>query len=161
MFFKALAASLLTLCPIAISGQTIQQFPLPSKLKAQIDRAYPGWQYLTPLKGCAPDVKRSVLIGDFNGDGRKDFVIKIEYNNNGALVAFVSTRDGYKSSVIIRDSARVVRDIGFTIGRKGTRVINSQSRSVFLRNDIVLAESCATRLNANYWVYRNGGFETL
>jgi len=161
MFFKALAASLLTLSPIAISGQTIQPFTLPSKLKAQIDRNYPGWQYLTPLKGCASDVKRSVLIGDFNGDGRKDYVIKIEFNSNGALVGFISTREGYHQSVIVRESARVVKDIGFTIGHKGTRVINGQSKSVFLKNDIVLAEPCAARGNANYWVYRNGGFETL
>jgi len=161
MFFKALVVSLLLLSPVAISGQALQQFPIPSKIKVQIDRAYPGWQFITPLQGCESDVKRSVLVGDFNGDGRKDYVLKIEHKSNGSLVAFISTRDGYSPSVILRESARALRDIGFTIGHKGTRVINSQSKSVFLRKDIVLAESCATRINANYWVYRNGGFETL
>ena len=161
MFFKALAACLLALSHIVVNGQPSQSFQLPSKVKVYVDRNYPGWRYFSHSAGCESDVRRSILLGDFNGDGTRDYVLKIESNNNGALIAFISTREGYRPNVIIKESARVVRDIGFTIGHRGTRVITSKSRSVMLRNDVLLVESCATRRDANYWAYRNGAFEAL
>ena len=161
MFSKVSAACLLALGHIVVNGQPGQSFQLPSKVKIYVDRNYPGWRYLSPPAVCESDVRRSVLIGDFNGDGTRDYVLKIEVNNNGALIAFISTREGYRPNIIIKESARAVRDIGFTIGHKGTRVITSRSRSVMLRNDVLLVESCATRRDANYWVYKNGAFEAL
>jgi hypothetical protein len=161
MILRALAACLISLCPIAIYGQTNQPMQLlPSKVKAHVDRILPGWKFLTSPNSCEQDIRRTVLYGDFNGDGKRDYVIKIVHNNNGRLIALISQKDIYKLTDIIRESASEVKDIGFTIGNKGTRVIN-QNRIVRLQNDIVLAESCATRLKAKYWVYRNGGFESM
>jgi len=161
MFYKAIAACLLALSPITICGQARKTFQIPPKVKAPVDTNYPGWRLLYPTRACKGDFDRAVLIGDFNGDGARDYVVKIEASFNGILLALLSNKGAYRHKVIIKESARTIRDLGFTIGRKGTMLLNGQTRSVRLERDAVFVENCATGRNANYYVFRNGGFEPM
>jgi hypothetical protein len=136
-------------------------YQLPSKVKAPVDRNYPGWRLLYPTRACKGDFNRAVLFGDFNGDGARDYVVKIESSFNGILLALLSNKGEYRQKVIIQDSARTIRDLGFSLGRRGTRLLNGQTRSVRLERDAVFVEYCDTGRNANYYVFRNGGFEPM
>ena len=70
MIFKALAAGLLALSPIAINGQPpqplsrrVQSTKLPNQIKAYIDKTFPGWEYLTTSGSCSSYLRKAVITG--------------------------------------------------------------------------------------------------
>jgi len=69
MIFKALAAGLLALSPIAINGQPpqplsrrVQSTKLPNQIKAYIDKTFPGWEYLTTSGSCSSYLRKAVIF---------------------------------------------------------------------------------------------------
>ena len=169
MFFKAIAASLLALSPVAITGQPPQQPSgsvcppkLPNPIKTYIDKTFPGWEYLTTSAACSSDLRKAVITGYFNGDKAKDYIIKIEYGGKGILLGFVSSQEGYKpTETFIKNATSVVKSTGFGFATAARIVTTEQGRRVKLVNDALISWPCPSNRQYTYWVYKNGGFNSL
>jgi hypothetical protein len=133
--------------------------------------------YTTPADGVwkpAPgycDPKKWILIGDFNGDGRVDYVARILTGRKAAkkrfhLIAFLAKKDEFEPIPFLEEPFdRDFRRSGFIILRKGTEVnlglgAEGEGPSMKLAADGVSHFLCFTDGFKNF-IYRDGRMKEL
>jgi hypothetical protein len=170
MIYRAVVACLLALSHSAVNGQPpqppsrpAQSKRLPNQIKAHLDKNFPGWEYLITSGACNSHLRKAVITGYFNGDNIEDYILKIEYNSKGIVLGFVSSGEGgYKpTESIIKNATSAVKSTGFGFANTGRTVITEQGKRVKLANDALISWPCPNDRQYTYWVYKNGGFNSL
>ncbi len=80
---------------LALVTVTLRAQTLPASLRSYLDRNYRGWRLAGECYPKAGDNTR-VLVGDFDGNGRKDYAVKFIRKGRGFFMAFLSHRGGWK-----------------------------------------------------------------
>ena len=82
---------ILVLLPLqlAVSGQTNRRPPVPTKIQSYLNQNDSGWRQSATATNCYVEFKRGVVVGDFNGDGRRDYVVKFNHNRKGHIQLFL------------------------------------------------------------------------
>lgn len=134
---------------------------LPKKARTYLSSHYAGWKQTAVAIDCSRDFSRSVIVGDFDGDRKRDYAVKFVKGNKGYIVALLERRNGYDAHVLQSGSARVIKNTGLSIERKGEEYpIGGDLPDLVmghLPNDAPMVGPCAS--HADYFVYRNGGFQ--
>ncbi len=68
---------------------------LPSSLERFLDRNYSGWKLAGECYE-TPSENKSVLRGDFDGNGKNDYAVKFVKGNKGFLMAFLANGKQWK-----------------------------------------------------------------
>jgi hypothetical protein len=145
LFTFAAIASFLT------SGAKAQT--LPGSLRSYLSRNYQGWK----LAGeCKDGNKASVISGDFDGDGKKDFAVKFIRGKTGFLMAFLHKGSKYEPYYLhIWKDAEEARLSGLILFKKGERY--EESYPWKLKVDAPADFPCESDAGGLH-VYRNGKF---
>jgi hypothetical protein len=84
---------------------------LPDSIRSTLTREYPGWK-LAPV---TPEIQKayrqhnaphppSITTGDFDHDGRRDYVVQIVLKSSGEeeqiIIAFLARPDGYEEDIL-------------------------------------------------------------
>jgi hypothetical protein len=141
---------------LSIAVPFAQSVAVPTKIQIYLNRTNPGWKQTGTATNCIPKFRQSVVSGDFDGDGRRDYAVKFTQHQKGYIVAFLARGSDYQPYILIDTSAREIRAIGLSIGHKGQRDENEEGRVSVLGNDAPLIGACES--DGCYHVYRNGGF---
>jgi hypothetical protein len=151
------------LAPIAIfvalptgTGTFAKTTPLPIKIQGYLKKTYPGWKQTATATSCIPKFQQSVISGDFDGDGRRDYAVKFTQGNKGYIIAFLARGVDYSPYVLMDTTAQWIRNTGLSVGHKGQRDEDEEGRVSILRNDAPLIGTCESE--ACYFIYRNGNF---
>jgi hypothetical protein len=130
--------------------------PLPIKMQTYLTKTYPGWRQMATATYCIPKFQQSVVTGDFDGDGSRDFAVKFIQGNKGYIIAFLASRADYRPYVLMNTTAQDIKRIGLSVGRKGQRDQSEEGPMSILPNDAPLIGTCES--DACYFIYRNGSF---
>ena len=85
--------------------------PFPESIRLTLDQEYPGWKLAPASPAVLKEYKAhqvahspSVVTGDFNRDGKKDYVIQIALMTPGQeeqiVIAFLAQNDGYDEVIL-------------------------------------------------------------
>jgi hypothetical protein len=130
---------------------------LPPKIQSYLNKTYPGWKQTATATNCFPKFQQSIVTGDFDGDGRRDYVAKFVQGRKGYIVGFLARGVDYTPSVLVDTTMQDIKRVGLSVGRKGQRNENEEGRVSILRNDAPLIGACESE--ACFYVYRNGRFQ--
>lgn len=140
-------------CAEAANAQT-----LPSGIQSHLNRNYPGWTLSSVADDCFSRFKRAVVVGDFDGDRRRDYVVKIVQGQRGYFIALLSRKKDYEAHVLESMSIAEVQRTGLNISRRGEKYIVNYDDQIYgrLPNDAPLIGTC----ESHAWnrIYRNGRF---
>lgn len=144
-------------------GQSVTQAQtIPAKVRTYLNRNYSGWKPTAIASGCYTKFARSIVSGDFDGDGKKDYAVKLVRGTKGYVIAFLARGDDYSAFVLEARSARDIKNYGLSIGRKGERYpIGGDPPDVIygkLPNDAPFVGPCESD-SGGYRIYSNGRFQ--
>ena len=122
---------------------------------------YPGWKLNATAVNCPREFKRSLVAGDFDANGRRDYAVKFMSRRKGYIVAFLSRGADYKPFLLEDGSASEMRNQGLSIARKGEtypEIVNDNFDRVTrrLRQDAPVGGTCES--SAYLYIYSNGVF---
>lgn len=143
---------------------------LPSQIHAVLNTRFPGWRILPAARQCHEphNETASVVRGDFNGDGRPDFGVRLIQRNRAAIVVLVSSRVGWNTIVNggggVDGDPYLIASSQLGIQRRGSRVPTlgdggGSGPTVHLRNDALIGGEC--EVSSTIEIYENGRFRTL
>jgi hypothetical protein len=128
---------------------------LPTSLKSYLDRNYRGWKLAGECYEKESENKR-ILIGDFDGNGKRDYAIKFIRGEKGFLMAFLSNGRRWKPFYLhIWDDPKEARFSDLMLFKKGER--NEMSIPGKLKFDAPSDYHCESDVGGMH-VYRNGKF---
>lgn len=134
---------------------------LPVKVKSYLDKNYSGWKQTSIAKLCSSDFSLAVVAGDFDGDKKRDYAVKLIRGRKGYIIAFLERKINYEAHVLISDSAAGIQSIGLSISRKGEEYpVGGEYPDYILGklpNDAPVIGECAS--HAGFYVYENGSFQ--
>lgn len=143
---------LFSLLLFILASQTAYGQTLPVKVKSQLNADYSGWKSYAGSSICK---SRSVVSGNFNGDGKNDYAVMLKKGSSVYVVAFLSRSVNYKAHVLESGSAADLGDIFLSVGKKGERYSEKQR----LLYDAPEGGTCEA--SSYYWIYKNGAFEQV
>lgn len=132
---------------------------LPAKIRSYLNKHYSGWRLISVASNCFPDYNRAVVTGDFDGDRKPDYTVKIIRGGKGHFIGFLERAISYEAHVLLSTSASAIKTFGMTIGKKGERYSigdYEDRRYGRLPNDAPVIGACESE--ACPMVYRNGKF---
>ncbi len=133
---------------------------LPVQVRNYLNDSYSGWKQTVVANGCFADYKKSVVMGDFDGNGRRDYVVKFVHKSKGYFIAFLEQNTDYEPHILLSVSATEIRSMGLTVGKKGEKYSigevedNKYGRLPYDTPIIGVCES-----EACPYIYRNGSFQ--
>jgi hypothetical protein len=150
-----------TVLVLSTFGARAAQSNLPARVRAYLDTNYSGWKLSAVESGCPRDFKRSLVIGDFDGDRKRDYTVKSMSGQKGYIVAFLSRGTDYNPYVLEDGSASEMRSQGLSVARKGEtypEIVNDNFDRVTrrLQHDAPVGGTCES--SAYLYIYRNGTF---
>lgn len=80
---------------LGLMSQVCLTQTLPRSLKAYLDRNYRGWELAGECYE-KPDENKRILVGDFDGNGKRDYAVKFVRGSKGFMMAFLSKGVGWK-----------------------------------------------------------------
>lgn len=120
-FIPALAA--------AQDQQTESLKILPPSIRAHLDKKYASWKF-SPAAGntiahCDKESKShpSAASGDFNGDGRADYAVKIIHGNKTLVLEFLSRDNTFSESLLFSGAANKLLGTALQVEKKGKPTI--------------------------------------
>ena len=142
---KIIAVIFLTVALVwTISAQTVL-----AKVTDFLNHSYPGWKQAPG----ACDSRKWVLTGDFDGDGRRDYLVRVKTGKTAKtmrlnLIAFFGSEDGKYPVKQILDDA-LTNDMlrsSFSVIKKGTRIQlgEGEGLTVALKHDAASQYICQT-----------------
>ncbi len=126
---------------------------IPDAVTNYLNANYSGWRQ-SPTTGeyCSPEFRSATGWGDFDGDARRDYVVKLVKGTKAYLIAFLDRRTRFAPFVLTSTPARDARDWGMRVAAKGTMTTAGR-----LRNSGILVGECASE--AGVFVFQNGKFK--
>ena len=135
-----------------LTSQMTYSQTLPARVKSQLNADYSGWKAYTGSRICN---SRSVVSGNFNGDGKTDYAAMFKKGSSVYVVAFLSRGANYKAHVLESGAAADLGDIFLSVGKKGARYSEKQR----LLYDSPEGGTCEA--SSYYWIYKNGAFKQV
>lgn len=132
---------------------------LPSGIRSYLNTNYSGWRLVSAATNCSPEYNQAVVKGDFDGDKKPDYAVKITRGRKGYFLALLERDASYAAHVLLNTSAYQIKTFGMTISRKGERYSigdYDNRRYGRLPNDAPVIGPCESE--ACPMVYRNGKF---
>lgn len=112
-----------------VSGGEV--FAIPPKVKSYLDSSYKGWQFSRASKYCTSSTTNGEISGDFDGNGKTDYAVKIKRGSKGYVIAFLSRGANYKPFVLENKSATNIEDTALELERGRIFVANCETSSYF------------------------------
>lgn len=136
--------------------------PLSPNIRADLNLAYKGWIKAPGSEFCSAEYRNSVVMGDMNGDGKTDFVVKIAVGNKGYLVAYLADETGYKRHLLNSMTAAEAGSSALGIFEKGGKWPlgepgEADSQEIAVDNDAVFFGPCASD-NTGLYIFKDGKF---
>jgi hypothetical protein len=105
-----LVAVALVLCLVS-NGQAEEKTPIPEGVKSVLDHMHPGWR----LAGISDENRQycfkkdskyepTLIWGDFDGDGKRDYAAIIIYGKKTAVIVFLARGTGYRALEVFTTS---------------------------------------------------------
>jgi hypothetical protein len=135
--------------------QTVSAQSVPAKVKNYLKANYPDWEI---TKGCFSDPKiksKSIVSGDFNGDGKLDYAVAINKDTRDYTLALIATAKGFKSFNLqaIGGDGEHTPMANLAVEKKGGKIAGT---SIRLKTDAIIVGECDANLDVHYW--QNGKF---
>ena len=128
-------------------GQT-----LPKPVRRYLDRNFSGWK----LAGeCFEKANTRILVGDFDGNKSRDYVVKFARGDKGFMMAFLASHSGYKPFYLHLYSAKEAKGSDLLLVKRGETF--EMSLPGKLNNDAPADFLCESD-SGGIHVYRNGKF---
>ena len=145
---------------------------LPDTIQKSLDTQYPGWTFVnnyllfdymdSELRQQNYPFDPNFIIGDFNGDGHRDYVVQISKpdlsDSTDLFLAFISTPQGFKQSELL--TVHGSTDQYLWLNKKGTEgsEVGSDSTYTFVHDAITIVTW--ERASQTY-IYSGDDFEML
>ncbi len=142
--------------------KTDNEITLPTKIKTYLNLTYRGWKLASTSDFCSTEFRRAIVSGDFDGDGKIDYTVKIVKGSKGYVLAFLARNNRYETHILHSIKASDVIDTGLSIFRKGEKystgdVGDENPTSITLKNDAPFDGPCASDTGGIH-IYKNGRF---
>ncbi|CAN5575134.1 hypothetical protein BH20ACI4_BH20ACI4_16200 [soil metagenome] len=85
-----------------------QNKPLPQECVKILDANFPSWRYDTDWDYEKTEQRSAAYSADFNGDGKTDYGVFIEFAGQKKLVFFIKQKKGYKYSTVEKEAVLAV-----------------------------------------------------
>jgi hypothetical protein len=130
--------------PLFVHGQSTP-VGIPNAIKIILDRNYPGWEIGAVSIEVDKFFKENkfkfspVLVsGDFDGDSKVDYAIKINYKGMWHAIVFLARGVGYKKYVLMTGGNAPDLDVYLFLHKKGEKGFNFEAGKYFIfQNDAV------------------------
>ena len=156
---KFLLTCLLVTFSFAAYAKSVNAQALPARIRSYLNTNYSGWALNSVANNCYPKFKRAVVIGDFDGDKKREYVVKIAQGQRGYFIALLDRRGDYEAHVLESLSIAEMKRTGLSISRRGEKYIVDYDNQIYgrLSNDAPLIGTC----ESHAWnrIYRNGRFQ--
>jgi hypothetical protein len=171
--YRRIAQSLAVVALLGETSTTAEQRGLPRSIQAQIDVEYPGWRVSSVEPTVAASLRLAnasdevnVIRGDFDGNGRPDYAVLIEYPlsdrqaiSGVQVLALFAEHTGYKLLALERPHAHFPNQYVRLI-RRGSRGYDLARNMEFrYERDAIGVEFEGEGGHA--WVYRLGKFVSI
>ena len=117
---------------------------LPLKVRSYLNEHYRGWKLTSMADGCSAEFRRAVATGDFDGDGKRDYLLKFIRGRRGYILALLERKNGYEAHVLESMSVADIKHTGISVFRKGERVPMGDSEDPGSAHPIRIALHCGT-----------------
>jgi hypothetical protein len=152
--------------PFLLHGQSTPA-DIPNSIKIILDRNYPGWEMGSVSNEVNKFIKENkfklspVLVsGDFDGDGRADYAIKINYKGKWYAIVFFDRGGDYKEYVLMSGENTPDSGIYLLLYKKGDNCLNFETGKRFvLQNDAV--EIGFYEKASIVYIYHDGRFDKV
>lgn len=148
---------------IASAGQIVSAQTLPPKIKSYLNAKYKGWKISPLARNCTGANSRSVVAGDFNGDGKTDYAAKIVSGKRGFFIGFLAEANDYKPHLFHALTAAETDNMALILYRKGEKYyteLGEEDSAITLETDAPYDVPCESDAG-DIHIYRNGRFENL
>ena len=121
--------------------------PLPAAVRSSLDRMHPGWRIaavadrVREFVGARLGPSPNVIVGDFDGNGRADVAVLVEYPNADEpdkafthyveIIAFLNDGDGYESVRVDNRSPGPDPIYFLTLQKRGDRGFDFEANKRF------------------------------
>jgi hypothetical protein len=140
---------------VLLFTQIVFSQTLPRSLRQYLDRNYHGWKVAGECYEKESENKR-VLVGDFDGNGKRDYAVKFIRGEKGFLIAFLADGRRWKPFYLhIWKDAEDARKSDLMLFKKGERYHESYPWK--LRFDAPADFWCESDVGGLH-VYRQGKF---
>lgn len=132
---------------------------VPALVRTALNVRYPGWVRETNPGTCDANWRSTLLSGDFNRDGAKDFLIKIRRGRNIYAVALLAAAGGFTTHEV-GESSPDLETMGIQVLKRGERYQDySANRQRTAEADTIHIAAC--EVSSWLMIYRNGAFTRL
>lgn len=101
-------------------SQTTSAVTLPLPIKTYLNRNYKGWKLSPTTRECGVDTPNDgVVTGNFNGDRKPDYAVKLTRGKKGYIIAFLAQNIGYKPFVLHDTDVEDVNSLRLGVMKKG------------------------------------------
>jgi len=143
---------------MSASVTTVIAQALPAKVRTYLTDNYRGWKQTAVANGCYASFRKSVIVGDFDSNGKSDYAVKFIHGRRGHILAFLSRGTDYKPYRLESMSASELKNTGLNIARRGER-IEGEDVSFTLTDDTPVIGTCAS--HPGFYRFRSGDFKPL
>ncbi len=148
--------------PLLLHGQT-PTLGIPIAIKIILDRNYPGWKMGAISNEVDKFFKESkfkfvpnLVCGDFDGDGRDDYGIKINFKGKWYAIAFLRRGGDYKQYVLRAGNVPDL-DVYLFLYEKGGKGFNIETGKYFIFKNDSVGIGFYEKASIAY-IYRNSNF---
>jgi len=170
------AAVAVNICVLALAGVAAQskrpkvvltRADVPADVIEQLNRSHNGWGLATvdadTRRTCGgavrPPLGPAIVWADFDGDGRKDFAVRIIEGDRTLLVALLASNGSFKEVVLDDVPGRLTWTL-LTVSKKGHKYFDhGTQRGGTFSNDTVQMIFCEK--SAVAFIYENGMFRKV
>jgi hypothetical protein len=134
---------------------------LPAKIRSYLNKNYSGWK-IAPTPNYCGDGK-SVITGDFDGNAKRDYAIKILRGRKGYIIAFLESKNNYKAFLFHSLSVEETKNTALITYRKGEKYyteLGEEDSAMTFKTDAPYDGPCESDAGGIH-LFRNGKFEAL
>ena len=161
--------SLLLLTSIAVAQTTAPK--LPAELTIALTQDFPGWkpapidsQVQQENKDARAVARRGFISGDFDGDGRADYVVMLLHpvesgSEEQVAVAYLSTKSGWQKHLLLQTSSAMPSTY-LTLSRRGEACYDFDKDQKFKCPSDVVNLIYSGQAGITY-IFRSGKFDQI
>ncbi len=133
---------------------------LPAKVKTYLSKNYPKWE-VCKFNKVEYQANKAIAKGDFNGDGKTDYVVAVTKDDRIYALALLATKNSYEAFNLLAQNEENRWIAGLDVAGKGEEVFLPNDRgdvtkSFRLKTDGIAIYDGEGMANIYYW--QNGKF---